>query len=383
MTTMKQKTNYSSKARILGCLTKELYIAYLDARKGKRKTFDEYKFEMHALLNIVNLANTIANRTYRPSRGTAHVIYNPVIREIFAACFRDRVVHHWIYNMVYDWWDKHFIYDSYSCRVGKGTLFGIKRLKHHIESVAENGLHEAWVIKLDIQGYFMSMRRDLLYERAVWGLNQQFKDRKNWRYYTLKFLWAQIIFDDPCRGVRRKGWPNDWKDVPDTKSLFKQKPGIGIVIGNLTSQLLSNILLDLLDRFVTEELGYKHYGRYVDDFYIVVPKEDLVKAKADIKRIEAFLKRLGLTLHPKKRMIQPAKRGVPFLGAVVYPNRILPGARIKKNAFLAFDEVVSGKRSADTVISYMGHMKHYKSDKALSELFDKVGWIYNFEKSNI
>ena len=89
--------------------------------------------------------------------------------------------------------------------------------------------------------------------------------------------------DDPCRDVRRKGWPQDWRNVPDAKSLFKQPAGVGIVIGNLTSQLLSNIYLDQLDRFVTQTLGWKAYGRYVDDFYIVVAEEDLPRVLKDVE----------------------------------------------------------------------------------------------------
>lgn len=352
----------------------QLFVAYLQARRGgKRGTFDEHKFEMYDIENLLRLRDAILSKTYNPSRGTAHIIHNPVIREIFAAAFWDRVVHHFIYNMVYDWWDKHFIYDSYSCREGKGTLFGAKRLAHHIQAVTKNYTREAYVIKLDIQGYFMSLPRQKLYERAIWGLDQQFKDHKGKMYELLKFLWAQTIFDDPCRGVKKKGWPNDWKDLPDSKSLFKQKSGVGIVIGNLTSQLLSNIYLDQLDRYVTKVLGWKHYGRYVDDFYIVVTEEEKERAIADIALIESFLKGLGLTLHPHKQYIQPVSRGVSFLGIVVYPGRMHPGRRVIKNARKAFCEVAQEVRDVESVVSYLGHMRHTSSRKIISELFKESG----------
>ena len=88
----------------------ELYVAYLEARRGgKRGTFDEHKFEVYEFENLVSLRDSLIDRTYRPSRGTAHIIYNPVIREIFAASFRDRIIHHWMYDIVYDWWDRRFI----------------------------------------------------------------------------------------------------------------------------------------------------------------------------------------------------------------------------------------------------------------------------------
>lgn len=363
-------------ANVLLCC---LYDAYLDARRGgKRRTFDEHKFEANEIENIINLRDSILDRTYRPSRGTAHIIHNPVMREIFAASFRDRVVHHLIYNIVYEWWDKHFIYDSYSCREGKGTKFGIERLSRHIQSASENYTKRVWVIKMDIKGYFMSLSREKLYERAIWGLDRQFGENRGEFYRLVKFLWMQTIFDDPCRDVRRKGWPNDWNGLPDSKSLFKQLPGVGIVIGNLTSQLLSNIFLDQLDRYIVYDLGWKHYGRYVDDFFIVVTEEELPRALKDIEAIRKYLERLGLTLHPKKCKVQPAERGVDFLGGVVYPGRVYPGRRIIRNAGKAFSETVAGVRDVESVVSYLGHMKHFKSRKVTAELFGRVGWDYNF-----
>ena len=106
-----------------------LYLSYLEARKGgKRRTHDEHDFEINLFANLKFLKQDILDKTYYPSRSTAHIITKPVIREIFAAPFRDRIVHHLLFGSVYGWWDNHFIYDSYSCRIGKGTLFGIRRL---------------------------------------------------------------------------------------------------------------------------------------------------------------------------------------------------------------------------------------------------------------
>ncbi len=356
-----------------------LFTAYLEARRGgKRATRDEQLFELNADENLKLLRKDILNKTYRPSRSTAHIIYNPVIREIFAATFRDRVVHHLIFDTVYEWWDRRMIEDAYSCRVGKGTLYGIKRLDHHIRSVSHNYAKKTYVVKLDIQGYFMSLPRRELYGRAVWGLNRQFKGKETSREYeVMKFLWQTTIFDDPIHGVRRKGDLTGWDKLPASKSLFGQPAGRGIVIGNLTSQLLSNIYLDQLDRFIVYELGYKHYGRYVDDFYIVVSEEQLPQLKKDLKAIEEFLKLKQLTLHPKKRMIRKIEQGVPFLGAVVYPNHIVPGKRITKNTRIACEEVMAGIRGEESIVSYLGHAKYLNSVRMLKRNFYRVGWEYN------
>lgn len=289
-------------------LYEKLFLAYLEARRGKRRSFDENAFEMNAVENVKLLAEEIMEKRYEPSRGIAFIIRDPVIREVFAAPFRDRVVHHLLYRLNGDWWDRRLIYDSYSCREGKGTLFGVQRLQHYMRSVSQGGKVGAHVIKMDIQGYFMSLPRKGLYERV----------------------------------------------------------------------LLSNIYLDQLDRFVTMTLGYKAYGRYVDDFYIVVDDERYPQALKDIRAIKEFLESINLTLHPRKRYIQPVRRGVQFIGARVYPTHILPGYRLEKNFRRAMKEVAEGRRTVESVASYMGHMKHFRHKKLENEVFGELGWEYRF-----
>ncbi|MBR1802012.1 RNA-directed DNA polymerase [Candidatus Saccharibacteria bacterium] len=359
-------------------LLHELYIAYLEARKNKRGTSDEHTFELNAMQNLVMLRDDIINHRYKPGRGIAFIIYDPVMREIFAAPFRDRVVHHFLYNQNAKWWDERFIYDSYSCRVGKGTLFGVKRMQKHVRQVSRNGTRKAYVLKFDIQGYFMSLSRKRIFERVCWGLERQYDAKHEWLKNLVRGLWAEVIFDDPTKGVRIRGSMKEWDGLPDNKSLFCQPPGQGIVIGNLSSQLVSNIYLDQLDRFVTFELGWKHYGRYVDDFYLVVTEEEFKRALSDVPKISEFLISIGLTLHPRKRYIQEVSHGTPFLGMVVYPYMIVPGRRFKNNFHHAAMEYTMGFLDDDSMISYLGYMKNVNGKKICKKMFDLAGFEYRF-----
>lgn len=354
-------------------LLHELWRAYLAARTGKRKTTDEHRFELNAFENIAILKDDILHRTYKPSRGVCFIIHDPVTREIFAAPFRDRIVHHFLYNISYDWWDKRLITDSYSCRIGKGTLYGQKRLAHHIRSVTDNFTKPAFAIKADLQGYFMSLDRKILVQRINWGLERQFEGDYGQLYHTVKYLWKEVIMDDPVKGVKIRGKWSDWDTLPPTKSLFYQPKGKGIVIGNLTSQVLSNIYLDQLDRFITITLKYKHYGRYVDDFYIIVPENQKAQLLRDMEVIKNYIASLGLTLHPKKLYKQSTKHGVPFTGVVVHEGYIVPGNRVKGKCVKAFYNFVAGHGSAETIQSYLGHLEHINSIKFLKKLFDDLG----------
>lgn len=391
--------NYNDR-RFADFLLKELWSAYDSARKGKRHTFDEHNYELNAMENTLDLRDCILRRYYEPSRGVAFIVRDPVIREIVAAPFRDRVVHHFLFNTCADWWDRRFIADSYSCRKGKGTLYGQKRLARHLRQVTAGYTIPAYAVKLDIQGYFMSLNHSKLYARVLWGLDQQFHhnpdidndpdirchpDDRERLYDILRYLWRKIIYDKPMEDIAIRGKHSDWNKLPANKSLFNQPAGRGIVIGNLTSQLLSNIFLDQLDRFVTFDLGYKHYGRYVDDFFILVPMEKRNQLLRDIKVIEKYLRtELKLTLHPKKQFKQPAERGIPFIGAVIYPGFIVPGKRIKNNCFrAAYKIATNGEGDFAGFVSRIGTLKHINSRKFLKKLFDSFAWDCDWEDETV
>lgn len=359
-----------------------LVVAYLDARKNKRRTYDEHNFEMHWMEDILRLHQQILEKRYRPSASVSFVVFDPMVREIFAAPFVDRVVHHFLYLMQGDWWDRRLIHSSYSCRPGKGTLFAIRDLQKKMRSATEGGTKKAYIIKLDISGYFMSLPRKELYLTIKQGLDKQFAEYKadpaGYRLYrTCDYLWRQILMDDPASKAWKRGCRKHWDPevLPRRKSLFHQKPGKGIVIGNYTSQLASNIYLDRLDRFVTMELGYKYYGRYVDDFFIIVREEEYEQAKRDVAKIEEFLRdELGLVLHPRKRYFGAVDRGVEFVGGRVYLNAIVPSDRVQQKFRKATMDVAYEYKQVENLIPYLGIMKHMNAEKFVKKVFDDMGW---------
>ncbi len=359
-----------------------LMVAFLDARKGKLKTHDEHKFEVNYIENLVKLRDAIISKTYEPGSSVSFVVFEPMVREIFAAPFMDRVVHHFLFTLQGKWWDDRLINDSYSCRVGKGTLFAAKRMQKMMRQATAGGSKKAYIIKLDISGYFMSLPRKKIYGRIRWGLDQQFTKYKNnpagyQLYRTCDFLWRKVLFDDPVKKAHKRGPLENWapSTLPPKKSLYNQPYGYGIVIGNLTSQLTSNTYLDELDRFVKFKLKYKYYGRYVDDFFIIVDEDHYKKAKQDIAKIEKFLKdELELTLHKKKRHFVNVEKGVEFVGYRIYPNAILPSDRMQKHFKKAVMDVAYGYKDIESIISYLGLMKHMNAKKFLTNVFDDMGW---------
>lgn len=194
----------------------------------------------------------------------------------------------------------------------------------------------------------------------------------------LKYVIGKIVFDDPVRDVRINGSYEDWRDLPEDKSLFAQPPGQGMVIGNLTSQVFSNIYMDGVVRFIKHDLGYKNAGQYVDDLYIVAPESQLVQLKRDITAIATFLDGYGLKLNRKKTRIIPAWQGVPFLGMVVKNGAIMPDKRLTNNYRRSMEFMVAGHGSIESVASYLGMLCHYDGAKVSKSIFDKVGLVYNY-----
>ncbi|OPZ97480.1 MAG: Reverse transcriptase (RNA-dependent DNA polymerase) [Bacteroidetes bacterium ADurb.Bin416] len=360
-------------------LLTDVFRAYYDARKHKRNTLNQLRFEMNLEENLVELYRDILEGRYRVGRSVCFIVNKPVKREIFAADFRDRVVHHLLYNYLSPVFEPVFIDDSYACRKGLGTLKGIERLEHHIRSCTKNFTLPAYVLKLDIQGYFMSINRNSLYciiERYLVRHASRFdasvSTKGGFNLQLVLYLTREVVFNDPTCGCLVRGSRSDWNGLPPSKSLFHSATGCGLPIGNLTSQLFSNIYLNELDRFIKRTLGVKHYGRYVDDFFLVHPdKWFLLNAE---EQIRAFLRdRLDLTLHPKKVYLQETTKGVAYLGAVVKPyrrymiektlRRILQSLR-DLNALAGRNRPLSTykqQRLQAGVNSYIGFLKHFRT----------------------
>jgi hypothetical protein len=177
--------------------------------------------------------------------------------------------------------------------------------------------------------------------------------------------------DHPISNCIIRGSKSDWKGLPPSKSLFYAKEGCGLPIGNLTSQLFSNIYLNDFDHFIKENLGFQYYGRYVDDIFLVhTEKQRLIGA---VDSIRQYLRTsVHLELHPNKIYLQECKKGVPFLGAVIKPGRTYVSNRTKSR----FNQQISfwSKKTSihppnqmeiiqlrSVLNSYLGLLSHYRT----------------------
>ena len=293
-----------------------IYRCYLNCRKNKRNTINALKFEFNAEENILKLERELKNKSYHPSRSILFATRKPKLREIFAADFRDRVVHHILVDYLEKAWEKIFIYDSYACRKDKGTHRAVMRLQTFLRRIAKNGKKKAYYLQLDIKDFFISIDKKILFEMI----------EKKTKHKHILWLTEKIIFWDCTRSFILRDEQGIMRRIPQNKSLFG-KDNKGLPIGNLTSQFFANIYLNELDQFVKHRLKAKFYIRYVDDFILLANEREQLLGW--MREIEEFLKiRLNLRLHPKRRKLQPISNGIDFLGYIVRQNYILVRRRV-------------------------------------------------------
>lgn len=308
-----------------------LLLAWQEFLRGKAKRKDVAFFQRNLMDNILALRKELLNRTYCHGVYQAFNISDPKPRNIHKASVRDRLLHHLLYRETYQYFDARFIDDSYSCRLDKGTHRAIYRFNYMARKASNNGHRTVWVLKCDIRKFFASIDHEILT-----GLLLKYIEDQN-----LLWLFSQVIKSFEILG----------------------RPGRGLPLGNLTSQLLVNVYMNEFDRFLKQNLRVKYYLRYADDFlFLSLNKVNLLRLQLSW---EEFLnKELKLSLHSQKVFLKTLASGVDFLGWIEFgDHRILrPVSRKRMMKKIAFS-----KKSA-TLVSYQGMLKHGNSYKLTRKL---------------
>ena len=288
----------------------QLVVAYLDCRRNKRTSASALAFEAHLERNLCDLHDELIAGTYQPGRSICFVITQPKPREVWAAEFRDRVVHHLLYNRVSPRFYARFTADSCACIPGRGTLYAARRLEHQIRSITQNWSRPAHHLKCDLANFFVSIDKHVIRTQLAAQVTEPWWMR----------LAETILMHDPRADFELRGRPELLARVPPHKRLINAPADHGLPIGNLSSQFFANVLLDALDQRVKHRLRAPHYVRYVDDFILL--SDSTAWLNAALADITTWLpRRLHVALNPSKTILQPVDRGVDFVGHVIKPWR--------------------------------------------------------------
>lgn len=356
----------------------DLYAAFQCAKRHKAQKPYVKHFESRLKENIEHLCDDLWTRQYRPEPSTCFVIQRPKKREVFAAQFRDRIVHHMYYNYTHQLFERTFIQDTYSCIPGRGTHYGIQRITQHIRQESRDWTRPCYALKLDIRGYFMHINRHRLLDIATGSLlkmaDHPAEGSLRWRDVVdmdfVLWLTREIALLDASEGCRRVGDPSEWDGVDASKLMANAPADCSIPIGNLSSQLFSNVYMNPFDQMVKRVLRFPHYGRYVDDSVtICTDRQRLTDA---IPAMRDFLKQeLDLDIHMGKTQIIDVRQGVEFLGAFIKPHRTYLCQRSLERIRQEVDDVrhMGRGQAFRTVNSLLGVMSHYRSYNLRREIF--------------
>ena len=341
-----------------------LYTAYKDCIKRKKNTANALVFEMDREKNLSRLLYDLKTGRYEISRHICFIVTHPSAREIFAADFRDRIVHHLLYSQIQNLFESDFIEHSYANRVGKGTHKAMQTVRREFIRGGRNR-QKLYYLKLDIQSFFRSINKEILYtivEKKIQGQSQLMEAGVQ---REILWLCKKIISHNPTSNYVYKGDIRKKSLIPKHKSLFYAE-GRGLPIGNLTSQFFANVYLNKLDHFVTKDLGIEKYVRYVDDLVLIDENRD--KLKSFIKKVDEFLKeQLDMRLHRGKICLQETRKGVDFLGYFIKPTHTLVRQKVvrrfKNKFFKILDEKTGFIELSDIpmIKSYQGHFSHANS----------------------
>lgn len=322
-------------------------MAWKEFKKGKGEKLDVQEFEFNLEENIFQLHEDLQSKSYQHFFYVSFYVTDPKLRHIHKACVRDRVLHHAIFRILYPIFDRNFIYDSYSCRLGKGTHRAIDRLDNFARKLSCNNYRTIYVLKCDIRKFFNSIDKTIL-ARII---SNKVKDND--------FLWL----------------------VSKILDSFSEIPGKGLPLGNVTSQIFANIYLNELDQYVKHCLRVKYYIRYCDDF-VVLDHDPHYLLELAFKINEFLEEHLTLSLHPNKITLRKYRQGIDFLGYVILPYHRVIRTKTRKrvtNKIISKreesdDNLISQESLRQSLSSYLGILKHCKGYELENELIRLSGW---------
>lgn len=353
----------------------DLYRAYYDCRKNKRNTKVAIEFEIELEKNLQELYLDIVNSNYQIGKSICFITTYPKVREIFAWNFRDRIVHHLLYNKLNRLFEKGFVYDSCASQKWKWVLFAQNRLYKHTQRASNNFTRKVYYLQMDIKNFFTSIDKNIL---------EKLLGKKIPKGLYLNLL-LQVLWHSPTENFYYKWDKNLYTKVKKSKSLFFTSKEKWLAIWNLTSQFFANIYLNELDNFVKRTLKCRYYVRYVDDFVLLsTDKEEL---KIFREQIKYFLQeKLLLIAHPNKIIMQEISQWINFVWAVIKPYHRYLRNRTYWNLQKKIDELslVTNFKTKEALKiklsqlnSYMWFMKHTNYKKRFIKLYNKNKIVLN------
>ena len=337
-----------------------------ETAKGKSSKPCYVFFVLHRVSELVQLAHEVGNCELMPTESTAHIIFEPRIREIVCAVASKRVMQTYYIRSLQPYLERRLYHpDSYSCRRGMGGLRAVRSLQDYIFEESNGYTTDCWLAKVDIQAFFMSLDCFQVCQIVTDFIRKEMADHP--QRELLVYLTRQIYLAATKDHLKDMAHPYERAMLDPAKSLYNRPYYTGVPIGDWTSQTAGLIITTFPLRYLSS-LGYK-FIHYTDDTVVVV--RDKRQWIEDVERLARYYKeQFGLTLHPKKRYLQHYSKGVEALGYKVRFDRLLPSDRIYHNMMWYLQRTIRKatewnghtfahcEQIASSLNSYLGMLRH-------------------------
>ena len=369
-----------------------VFTAFEDCCRHKRTSKTCIDYCEIAAEDLPVLAYELYTGTYESGVSTCFLVKYPKYREVFAACFRDRIVHHFLYLLLNPLFEARFVAQgnvSFNCRKGFGTLAAQRAAFDAIRHATDNYRVKAWAYRGDLVSFFMSIDKRILWAKMEPFIRETYKGKCMNILLNITHI---VVFHCPEKLCVFNTDTAEWaKHVESHKSLFGNDDYHGMPIGNLTTQIFANFLLSYFDDYVITWMQSHgqpaYYVRFVDDFVVVCRDKRLLSQM--IKGLRLYLQAdLQIRLHTDKFHFQPASHGMMFVGAYLKNHRIY----LSNRTFARFEERIHGfnamlenkhtvtyadiRRIEQVINSYLGFCKGKRTYARRRQLLLKFGHAF-------
>lgn len=349
----------------------DLRQAYYEARRAKRRKDDSVEFELNLNANLIKLLDAVNRRRYLSDNNYAFVVRRPRPREVFAAEFSSRILHHYVAIRIAPLLEAEYTSRAFNNRVGYGTDAAVWSVYNDIYDLSEGYTrNDCWIIKWDLQGYFPNANLDIAY-----NLLQDLVIRK----YTgpdldeLLYLIRVCIYAYPQNHCYRKSALYEWAPIAEEKSIFYKPDGVGAAIGFLIWQMVMNYYINHVDHWAVDYLGLR-YTRYVDDTVVITNDKAMVLNL--LPEFRNKYREVGVNMHPHKFYCQHYTKGVEFIGTHIKMQRIYLNSKIIGRAFDAAQHCYDYESYMASMNSYLGMLKMHSEKKKAIELLDMIPDVF-------
>jgi hypothetical protein len=383
----------------------QLYLASRHCRKGKRKGLPCQRYEAQLIDNLFDTQRALHLKNWQPKPSRCFMADNgSKPREIHAAHYADRVIHHYLIPRLEALIAPKFIHDSAANQKQKGTHFGIQRLQKMMRQ--QQGHLQlgqtAYYMQLDVHNFFYSIDKTILLAILARHLKKAIKQQHCHLQSGRDYYWLSRQILQRSSTITARNSLRSLKKLPQFKRLDSLHENKGLPIGNLSSQFFANVYLNELDQFVKHQLKIPYYVRYVDDFIIL---------SADYEQLNDWQIQISLFLEQKlklrlkaEKIIRPVNQGANFLGYIIRPHYKCVRRRVlshfyqklkrwqqsycqQKNNHLIIHLTAESRQALHSLVaSYWGHLSHAKTHKVWQRKLTEFSWLaylFNFNQERL